>query len=440
MTRPRIVIVGGGFGGLQAVRQLHRADADVIVVDRHNYHLFQPLLYQVATAVLSPADIAQPIRTILRHQRNVAVVLAEVIAVAPSRRRLVLGQGSSGERSEMSYDYLVLACGATDSYFGHDAWLPNAPGLKTIDDALEIRRRVLLAFEEAEREEDEATRRRELTFVVVGGGPTGVELAGAVKEIAGRSIPRDFRHIDTSAARVVLIEAGDRLLPAMHPALSARAERDLEAMGVEVLLRSTVTDVERYAVWIGERRIDTQSVLWAAGVRAEPVAAGLGVPLDRNGRVMVASDLSVAGHPEVFVVGDLAHVADPATGRPVPGLAPAAMQMGRFVGRIIAAELTGGASPRPAFKYFDKGTMATIGRNRAVAQVGPFRLGGFIAWLAWSVIHIAFLVGFRNRTMVLLGWAWNYVAWRKGARLITGDPTVEIERPRDLHDKSAAQR
>jgi NADH dehydrogenase len=439
MTRPRIVIVGGGFGGLQAARRLRRADADVVIVDRHNYHLFQPLLYQVATAVLSPADIAEPIRTILRYQRNVAVVLGEVTAVVPSRRTLILGQGSSGERSEMSYDYLVLACGAMHSYFGHDAWMPNAPGLKTIDDALEIRRRVFLSFEEAEREEDDVTRRRELTFVVVGGGPTGVELAGAVKEIAGRSSPLDFRHVDTSTARVVLVEAGDRLLPAMHPALSARAERDLVAMGVEVLLRSTVTNVDRHAVWIGERHIDTQNVLWAAGVRAEPVAAGLGVPLDRNGRVMVGPDLSIAGHPEVFVIGDLAHVADAATGRPVPGLAPAAMQMGRFVGRLIAAELTGRATPRPAFKYFDKGTLATIGRNRAVAQIGPLRLGGFVAWLAWSLVHITFLVGFRNRLMVLLGWAWNYVVWKKGARLITGDPAVEIERPRDLHGKSAAQ-
>jgi NADH dehydrogenase len=424
--RPVVLIVGGGFAGLDAAKGLRDAPVSVILADRHNYHLFQPLLYQVATAVLSPADIASPIRHILRDQENAEVILDELVEVDLARR------SARFRRTEVRYDFLVLATGATHSYFGHDDWQEIAPGLKTIDDALELRRRVLLAFEEAEQEEDEASRRGKLTFVVVGGGPTGVEMAGALKEIASRSIPHDFRYIDTTTARVVLVEARDRLLAGMPAELGRRARSDLERMGVEVRLDSRVTAIDPYAVHIGDERLPTENLIWAAGVQGSPVAGTLGAGLDPSGRVVVGPDLAVPGHPEVFVVGDLARASDPASGEAVPGLAPAAKQMGSHAAGIIRAEVGGrlASANRPPFRYRDKGTMATIGRFKAVAVIHNRKFGGLLAWLAWSFIHIYFLVGFRRRLFVMLSWIWNYVAFHKGARLITGYPEVRIKRPR----------
>jgi len=425
-SRPVVLIVGGGFAGLEAAKGLEDAPVSVILADRHNYHLFQPLLYQVATAVLSPADIASPIRHILRDQANVEVLLDELVEIELD------GRTARFRRSEVRYDYLVLATGVTHSYFGHDAWRDFAPGLKTIDDALELRRRVLLAFEEAEQEEDHASRRGKLTFVVVGGGPTGVEMAGALKEIAARSIPHDFRHIDTTTARIILVEARERLLGELPAELSRRAKMDLEHMGVEVRLDSQVTAIDRHAVRIGDERLATQNVIWAAGVQGSSVAAGLGVELDGNGRVIVGPDLAIPGHPEAFVIGDLAHAEDGATGKMVPGLAPAAMQTGRHVAGVIRAEVGRHESPagRRAFFYRDKGTMATIGRFKAVATIRRWKFGGTLAWLAWCFIHIYFLVGFRRRLFVMLSWIWNYLSFHKGARLITGYPRLKIKRPR----------
>lgn len=423
---PVVLIVGGGFAGLEAAKGLRDAPVSVVLADRHNYHLFQPLLYQVATAVLSPADIASPIRHILRDQANVEVLLDELVDIDLDDRT------AHFRRSEVRYDYLVLATGVTHSYFGHDAWRKFAPGLKTIDDALELRRRVLLAFEEAEQEEDAASRRGKLTFVVVGGGPTGVEMAGALKEIAARSIPHDFRHIDTATARIILVEARERLLAELPAELSRRARSDLERMGVEVRLDSRVTAIDSKTVQIGDETLVTQNVIWAAGVQGSSVAAKLEAELDGNGRVIVEADLGLPGRPEVFVIGDLAHARNPATGRMVPGLAPAAMQMGRYVAAIISAEAEGeGATAgRKAFRYRDKGTMATIGRFKAVALIRRWKFGGTLAWLAWCFIHIYFLVGFRRRLFVMVSWIWNYVSFHKGARLITGYPQLKIKRPR----------
>lgn len=421
-AEPHVVVVGGGFAGLEATRRLRKAPVRITLVDRHNYHLFQPLLYQVATAALSPADIAYPIRSVFRSQANVSVRLAEVTAVDLEHRTVATTTGS------LEYDYLVLAAGATHSYFGHDDWMSAAPGLKTIDDALEIRRRILLAFEEAEQEPIEQARRAKLTFVIVGGGPTGVEMAGAIKEIAARSIPRDFRRIDTKTTRVILVEAGPRLLLAMDEALGRRAARDLEAMGVEVRVNSQVTAVDKHGVTIGDERLAAENVFWAAGVQASPLAKSLGVPLDRNGRVIVGPDLSPPDHREAFVLGDLAQVIDPLTQKMVPGVAPAAIQMGRYVASVIRREVTqpAAAGERPPFVYRDKGTMATIGRARAVATVAGRHFTDFVAWLMWSLLHVTFLIGFRNKLFVMLSWAWNYVLWRKTARLITGNPTVEV--------------
>jgi NADH:quinone reductase (non-electrogenic) len=413
---PRVVIVGGGFGGLHAAFALRRAPVRVTLLDRRNHHLFQPLLYQVATAALSPGDIAQPIRHILRRSPNVAVLLAEATAVDLARRRVLLADG------DIAYDFLILATGASHAYFGHDEWASLAPGLKSIEDALEIRRRVLLAFEAAEREGDAARRRALLTFVIVGGGPTGVELAGALAEIARDVLVHDFRAIDPSQARIVLLEAGPRVLGAFAEPLSRAAARELAARGVEVRPGAAVTRIAPGLVEAGALSFAAETVLWAAGVQASPLAASLGVPLDRAGRVLVEPDLTVPGHPEVFVIGDLAaFLHDPATGgRPLAGLAPVAIQMGRHAAENVLKSARREA-PRP-FRYRERGMMATIGRNAAVAQVGRVRLTGLPAWLAWVLVHIVTLIGFRNRLLVLIEWAWAYVTFNRGVRLITGGP------------------
>ena len=408
---PHVVIVGGGFGGLNAARALARRPVRVTLLDRRDYHLFQPLLYQVASAALSPADIATPLRSILRKAANVSVLLAEAETIDFTNRRLVL------DRGELGYDALILAAGAGHSYFGHDDWELLAPGLKTLEDALEIRRRVLLAFEAAERESDGAERRALLTFVIVGAGPTGVELAGALAEIARETIARDFRAIDPRQARVILLEGGPRILPSFPETLSKRAEMALSRLGVEVRTGSTVTRITPDAVWVGGEQIRSRAVLWAAGVAAAPLARSLGVPLDRAGRVLVEPDLSIPGHPEAFVIGDLAAFIHQ-TGQPLPGLAPVAIQQGRAVADNVWRRLRG--EPTRPFHYFDKGSMAAIGRAKAVAVMGRLRLWGFPAWLAWVFVHILYLIGFRNRFLVVFEWAWAYFTYQRGARLITG--------------------
>ena len=435
---PRVVIVGAGFAGMHAAYQLRSARCRIILLDRNNHHVFQPLLYQVATAALSPADIAAPIRGVFRHQKNVTVSLGEVTGVDLDARQVLLGEEA------VAYDWLVLAAGAAHAYFGHDEWAPVAPGLKSLDDAIEIRRRVLLAFEEAELEEDEASRSAKLTFVVVGGGPTGVEMAGALREIAAETIPEDYRRVDTTTARVLLLEGGPRLLAGMSEASSKRALRDLERMGVEVRLDALVTGVEDGRVFVGEEEVPAANVVWAAGVQGASLVQDAGVDLDRQGRVEVAPDCSVPGHPRVFAVGDLATLEDPESGRPVPGVAQGAIQMGRFVGRIIRDELAKGApdageaAGRPAFSYRDKGTMATIGRARAVADVLGRSFGGFFAWLLWSVVHVAFLIGFRSKLLVMVNWAWQWFFQARGARLITGSPEVDVKQPPDLSRHAGA--
>jgi NADH:ubiquinone reductase (H+-translocating) len=410
-TRPHVVIVGGGFGGLYAARALAGAPVRVTLLDRRNHHLFQPLLYQVATAALNPADIATPLRSILRRAANVTVLLAEVRSVDLAARRLALPDG------ELAYDGLVLAAGAGHSYFGHDDWEPLAPSLKTLEDALEIRRRVLVAYEEAERQPDGPEQRALLTSVVIGGGPTGVELAGALAEISRETIARDFRRIDPTRARIVLLEGGPRVLSAFPDPLPARAAESLTRIGVEVRTGATVTRVTPDAVWLGGEEIRARTVLWAAGVAAAPLGRTLGVPLDRAGRVIVERDLSIPGHPEAFAIGDLCAFTG-ADGRPLPGLAPVALQQGRAAARNVLRRLAG--EPTEPFRYHDRGTMATIGRAAAVAAVGRVRLSGLLAWLAWLFVHIAFLIGFRNRFLVIFQWAWAYLSWQRGARLITG--------------------
>ncbi|HVP29437.1 MAG TPA: NAD(P)/FAD-dependent oxidoreductase, partial [Myxococcota bacterium] len=423
---PRVFIVGGGFGGIAAAKALAHAPVAVTLLDRRNHHVFQPLLYQVATAALSPADISAPIRSVLRGQTNCEVVLAAVTGIDLAGRRLRFADGSTG------YDHLILAAGATHAYFGHDAWEPVAPGLKTLEDATEMRRRILLAFESAEHEGSDAERRADLTFGIVGAGPTGVELAGAIVEIAGRTIPRDYQHIDTRTTRVILFEGTDRVLPSFSPKLSARAQRDLERMGVEVRLRSVVTDVTPLGVYLGDELIPLRNVFWAAGVKARPVTATLGVPLDRAGRVRVGPDLTIPGYPEVFIVGDMAAATSADTGKPVPGVAQGAIQMGRYAGETIARETAGRAMPaeRKPFVYRDKGSLAVIGKARAVAQIGRLELGGFLAWLAWGAVHIFFLVNFRHRLQVMLTWFWYWLLNARDARLITGDARIRVMTPR----------
>jgi NADH dehydrogenase len=417
---PHIVIIGGGFGGLYTARGLKHVEADVTLVDRHNYHLFQPLLYQVATAGLNPSDIAAPIRGIVRNQKNVSVILGEAIAIDVEQKRVQLTDGA------LPYDFLVVATGATHSYFGHPEWEQYAPGLKSIDDALEIRRRVLLAFEAAERETDPETQQALLTFVVIGAGPTGVELAGALSEIARQTMVRDFRNIRPESARVILLEGKERVLPPYPPDLSEKARRQLVDLGVEVLTGAVVTDVNDREVRMGDRSIATRTVLWGAGVQASPLAKSLGVPLDRAGRVLVEPDLSIPGHPEVFVIGDLAAV-EQHDGSFVPGVAPAAIQAGQHMALNLERAVAG--QPRRPFKYRDKGSLATIGRAAAVADFGKLRFGGFLAWMAWLVIHIFFLIGFRNRFLVITQWAWAYLTYQRGARLITGGVGVRRKAP-----------
>jgi NADH dehydrogenase len=413
--RPRVVIVGGGFAGLHAARGLARLPVDVTVVDHRNHHTFQPLLYQVALAVLSPADIAQPIRTILRRQQNTEVLMDEVTGIDVVARQIALASGA-----QLPYDYLVLATGATHSYFGRNDWAPFAPGLKTIEDATEIRRRVLLAFELAERQMVEHGWHPPLNFIVIGGGPTGVELAGAISDIAQLYMRHDFRHIDPAKARVLLLEGSPRVLGAYPEDLSAKAEAALGRLGVEVHTHTHVTGIGPGWVEAAGKRVDAAVTLWAAGVEASPLGKLLGAPLDRRGSVLVDDRLNPPGMPEVFVLGDLAHLEQ--DGRQVPGVAQPAMQMGDHVAKILAADLAG--QPRPAFRYFDKGDMATIGRMDAVARLAwPFKAhwSGFPAWATWLTVHIFFLIGFRNRLSVFAAWIWTYFTFTRGARLITGD-------------------
>ena len=417
-TTPHVVILGGGFAGLRCAQALRRAPVRITMIDRRNHHLFQPLLYQVATASLSPADIAAPIRHVLRRQSNVRVWLGDVQDIDVERRTVTLADGS------IDYDYLVVATGVTHSYFGRDDWAPLAPGLKTIEDAVEIRRRFLMAFEAAEREADADARQRHLTFVIVGGGPTGAELAGAMAEIARTVIPKDFRAVDTATARIILVEGVDRVLPTFHERLSAAAHRQLERLGVEIRTGALVTAIDERGVTLksGER-IEAENVVWAAGVAASPLGAKLGASVDRAGRVVVGSDLSVPGHPEVFVAGDLAWFEQ--DGRGVSGVAPAAMQMGTYVGRTIRADVAG--RPRRPFRYLNKGLLATIGRGAAVADIRGMRFSGFVAWLLWVGIHIFYLIGFRNRILVLMEWGWAYLTYQRGMRLITGASALELE-------------
>ncbi len=408
--RPRVVIVGAGFGGLYAARALRRAPVDVTVIDRRNHHLFQPLLYQVATAALNPSDIAAPIRKILRRQKNTTVLLADTTQVDVERKKVGLTDG------EVGYDYLILATGATDSYFGHEDWAPCAPGLKSIEDALEIRRRVLVAYEAAERTEDPERRSTWLQFVIVGAGPTGVELAGALAEISRRALARDFRNIDPTQARILLLEGLDRVLPTFPPQLSEKARRQLERLGVEVRVQKKVTGVDEEGVSLDDERIEAKTVLWAAGVAASPIGESLGVPLDRAGRVQVMPDLTIPGRSDVFVIGDLA--AFEQDGQLVPGVAPAAIQEARHAAGNITRAVKG--KLYVPFRYRDKGMLAVIGRAAAVANLRHLKLSGFIAWLTWVIVHLYLLIGFRNRIIVMFEWAWAYFTYERGARLITG--------------------
>lgn len=407
----RVIIVGGGFGGLTAAQKLAKAPVSVTLLDAKNFHTFQPLLYQVATAGLSPGEIAAPIRWVLRRSRNTEVLLAEVTGFDLARRVVQVGD------QEFAYDYLIVAAGARHAYFGHDEWEPYAPGLKTIEDALEIRRRMLLAFEVAERQAATTGTHEPLNFVVVGGGPTGVELAGTLSEIARKALAGDFRAIDPRRTRVVLVEGGPRILPSYPEDLSQKAQQQLEHLGVEVRTSAMVTRVEPDAVFVREERLPAAVILWAAGVAASPLGRALGLPVDRAGRVFVQPDLSLPGHPEVFVIGDLAALHDK-DGKMLPGVAPVAIQQGKAVARTVVRDLRG--EPREEFRYLDKGSLATIGRSAAIAQFGKLHISGPIAWLAWLFVHIMYLIGFRNRVLVLIQWAWSYFTYDRGARLITG--------------------
>jgi NADH:quinone reductase (non-electrogenic) len=407
---PHVVIIGAGFGGLTCAQALKGAPVRITIVDRANHHLFQPLLYQVAMAGLSPADIAQPIRSILRKQKNVKVLLDEATDVDFNNQTVELRD------SKLKYDYLVLATGGRTSYFGHDAWETFAPGLKDLDDAVEIRRRVLLAFEAAEKEKDPERRRALMTFVVVGGGPTGVELAGAIAELSHFVLARDFRAIYPEEAEILLLEGGPKILPSFAPDLSKSAHRQLAELGVRVLTGAQVTGIDEHGVYLGAESIRAATVIWAAGVGATGLTARLGAPIDRAGRVLANHDLTVPGHHNVFAIGDMTYLEQ--DGKPLPGVSPVAMQMGRRVARNIRNDLAG--KPYEEFRYFDKGSMATIGRKAAIAEIGKLHLSGFIAWMAWLTVHIFFLIGFRNRFAVLFNWAWSYFTYQRGARLITG--------------------
>jgi NADH:ubiquinone reductase (H+-translocating) len=411
--RPHVVILGGGFGGLECARALSRADVEITIIDRQNYHCFQPLLYQVATAALSPADVAWPIRHILRRQKNATVFMTEVTGIDTGEHMVTTKSGS------FRFDFLVIATGSMHSYFGHDSWAGVAPGLKRIEDATRIRRSILSSFERAELADDETTRRQLLTFVIVGGGPTGVEMAGAIAEVARQTLKRDFRRIDPRASRIVLIEAGPRLLPAFSEQHAEYARKTLAAMGVEVLTATRVTGCDARGVDLEGGRIDASAVVWAAGVMASPASDWLAAEHDRAGRVIVRPDLSLPGHDSIFVIGDTAAVVD-ANGQPAPGLAPAAKQMGDYVGQLVAARLAGRTPP--PFRYRNQGVLATIGRRAAIVELGPIQLKGFLGWLFWSVAHIYFLIGLRNRFVVAVTWFWSYITFQRGARLITEAP------------------
>lgn len=420
MQRPRVVIIGGGFGGLYAARALRGADIDVTVLDRTNHHVFQPLLYQVATATLAPTDITAPIRWLLRSQKNAEVVLAEAREIVPAERIVRCDGGL-----ELHYDFLIVAAGARHSYFGHSDWESYAPGLKSIEDAIELRRRWLLAFERAERSSDPAERQANMTFVIIGGGPTGVELAGMLPTIARFALPSDFRHIDAASARIILVEGGARLLPTFPEDLSAQAERDLIELGVEVRKETRVTNVGDGFVEMGAERVDARTIFWAAGNAAASLGASLGAPMDRMGRVIVNNDLSVPGLPEVFVVGDLAVLES--DGKPVPGVAPAAMQSGRTAARNVLHSIRG--EGRERFRYRNKGDLATIGRYKAVGILAGRHLHGVFAWWTWLLVHIMYLAGFRNRLSVLIEWGYSFFTYQHGARLITGDSAPPEARP-----------
>jgi len=428
--KPKVVIIGGGFGGLQAAKALGGKNVDVALIDKKNHHTFQPLLYQVATAVLSPGEIASPIRRILHRHENVQVVLGEVVGIDAVNRKVKLS-----DDSEMPFDYLIVAAGARHSYFGHDEWEDDAPGLKTVEDALEIRRRVLLAFELAEREAYLTGIKKHLSFVVIGGGATGVEVAGAIAGIARMALAGDFNLIDTKRALVMLFEGGDRILNTFDPKLSEHAKKDLEDLGVEVYLNSFVTDVEAGRIKVGEKWIDCDVAVWATGVAASPLGKQLGVETDRAGRVLVNKDLSVGEHKNVFVIGDMASLKQE-NGQPIPGVAPAAMQMADATADNILRDLKG--ETRKDFKYFDKGSMATIGRNKAIVEAGRFKLTGFIAWLAWLFVHVISLIGFKNRLYVLSEWFWAYLTRERSARLITGDAEELQDALRFIEGKHAA--
>jgi len=414
-NKPRVVIIGGGFGGIEAARALAKVPVEIVLIDRENHHTFQPLLYQVATAALSPADIAWPIRSMLRKQDNTRVLMAEVTAINPELRQVT----ASGHR--IDYDYLVLATGVTHSYFGHDEWRKYAPGLKNLEDARDVRRRFLIAFERAELSDKPDERKRDLTFVIVGGGPTGVEMAGAMAEVARETLKKDFRNIDPAGARIILIEAGPRLLPTFPENLSRYAQKSLEKMNVEIRLGAPVTQCDDKGVTLDGGRIESATIIWAAGVAASAAGGAIGAEHDRMGRIKVKPDLSLADHPEIFAIGDIAAV-NRADGSPVPGIAPAAKQMGRYVGKVIAARASGRKAPKP-FVYRHAGDLATVGRKSAVVKIGKFQLTGFLGWLFWSVAHIYFLIGVRNRIVVALNWLWSYMTFQRGARLIGLPPT-----------------
>ena len=432
VQRPRVVIIGAGFGGLAAARTFAHVDAQITVIDRNNYHLFQPLLYQVATADLSPADISAPIRAVLRRQRNIETLLAEVTGIDTARRVVFARDRADGREQELPFEYLIVATGAGQSYFGHDEWEPYAPGLKSLTDATAIRRKILLSFEAAEMEPDPEKQRAWLTFVIVGGGPTGVEMAGAIADLAHKAIVGDFRHINSASARIVLVEAAPRIFGAFPPKLAANAPRELERLGVEVRTGKDVEAVDAEGVVVGGERLAARTVIWAAGVQASPAGRWLGAQTDRAGRVIVTPTLSLPDHLNIFVIGDTASTHDrrDPSGKPLPGVAPVAMQQGRYVARLITrrlrAQRSGEATDEEApFVYYDKGYLATVGRAFAIGSFGRFTLSGLPAWMIWSGVHILYLVGFRNRFLVMAQWAWAYLTFQRSARLITMDDHAE---------------